>query len=72
MNQQALGLALRTFVVVAITAMTVSSLLLVYYAADVFLLGFAGILVAIFLRSLSDWLSAHTPFPGAFRWQSSC
>ena len=60
MNQRLLDSALRTLVVVGITALIVSSLLLVYYAADVFLLGFAGILLAIFLRSLSGWLNAHT------------
>lgn len=35
--------------------------LLLWFALDVFLLAFAGILLAIFLRSLSDGLSEHTP-----------
>lgn len=40
-------------------------LLLLWYAADVFLLIFTSILVAIFLRGLSEWLSKFVPLsPG--------
>jgi predicted PurR-regulated permease PerM len=52
--------AIRTLVVVGITALTASLLLLAYYVKEVVLLGFAGILLAIFLRSVSDWLSSFT------------
>src|SRR3954452_21074831 len=34
---------------------------LLWFGADLFLLLFTGILLAIFLRSLSDWVNAHTP-----------
>lgn len=41
------------------------ALLLVGATAEIFLLFFAGILFAIFLRSLSDWVSQHSPLsPG--------
>ncbi|MDQ3623789.1 MAG: AI-2E family transporter [Verrucomicrobiota bacterium] len=34
---------------------------LLWFGAQVFLLLFAGILFAVFLRNLSDWLAGHTP-----------
>lgn len=37
---------------------------LVWYAIDVALLAFAGILLAIFLRGMSDWLATHAPLTG--------
>lgn len=51
----------RVLLATGITAFVILVALLLWYAVDVFLLAFAGILVAIFLRSLSDWLSEHTP-----------
>lgn len=36
-------------------------LLLLWYGSNVLLLVFAGLLLAVFLRSLSDWVSRHTP-----------
>lgn len=37
-------------------------LLFVWYSVNVLLLFFAGVLLAVFLRSLSDWLSRHVTF----------
>ena len=42
------------------------ALLLLWYAADVLLLAFAGVLLAIFLRGLSDLVSEHTPVPAGW------
>ena len=46
--------------------LVVSLFLLLWYTVDVFLLIFAGILLAIFLRALSDWLSEHSPLSGGW------
>ncbi|MBI3802693.1 MAG: AI-2E family transporter [Nitrospirae bacterium] len=53
--------ARKTLVAVGITAAVVILLLLIGAAADVLLLIFAGILLAVLLRSLSDWIASHTP-----------
>jgi predicted PurR-regulated permease PerM len=53
----------RTFVVVGIVAAVLLGLWLLWYAAAVFLLIFAGILVGVLLSSLSNVLSKHTPIP---------
>jgi predicted PurR-regulated permease PerM len=50
----------RTFIVVGIVAAVAVLLGLLWYAADVLLLVFAGILLAAFLRGLSDPLSKYT------------
>jgi predicted PurR-regulated permease PerM len=50
----------RTLSAVAIAAVLVLGLALLWAVADVFLLIFAGVLVAVFLRGLSQWLSSHT------------
>ncbi len=50
----------HTFVVVAIVLSVATVLGLIWYAADVFLLIFAGVLLAVFLRGLSDPLSKNT------------
>jgi predicted PurR-regulated permease PerM len=55
------SLTQRTWVVVGIIAAVVLGLWLLWYAADVFLLIFAGVLVAVFLYNLSTLLSTHTP-----------
>ena len=48
-------------------ALSVAAMLFVlWYAADVLLLVFAGVLLAVFLRSLSGWLSRRTPLSGAW------
>jgi hypothetical protein len=53
-------LAVRTLVVLGLTALVAAALLLAGYASDVLLLGFAGILLAIFLRATSARLSETT------------
>jgi predicted PurR-regulated permease PerM len=47
--------------VIITAAVAVILSLLLWYALDVFLLAFAGVLLSIFLRSLSDPLSKYTP-----------
>jgi len=51
----------RALIVVGLAFLAVSLLLLLWYTARVFLLGFAGVLFAVFLRSLSRALADHTP-----------
>jgi predicted PurR-regulated permease PerM len=53
--------ARQTLIAVGITAAVVIALSLMVIAPDVFLLVFSGILLAVLLRSLSDWIAAHTP-----------
>lgn len=54
-------LAHATLVVVGIAVAILVVLFLLRAAAGVLLIVFAGVLFAILLRSLSDWLAAHTP-----------
>jgi predicted PurR-regulated permease PerM len=51
----------RMLIGVGVIASIASLLLILWYAVDVLLLAFAGILIAIFLRGLSDWLSERLP-----------
>ncbi len=66
MDQGQNGFARRVLTALGIAALFAALLLLVWAAADVLLLAFAGILLAVFLRGLSDWLAEHTPLSG--RW----
>lgn len=50
----------RTLTVVGITTFVVLAILLVVYAIDALLLAFAAILLAVFFRGLSSWLSERT------------
>jgi predicted PurR-regulated permease PerM len=50
----------RTLTVVGIVTFVVLAILLVVYAVDALLLAFAAILLAIFFRGLSSWLSERT------------
>jgi predicted PurR-regulated permease PerM len=50
----------RVWIVISVILGTCAILSLLWIGADVFLVLFAGILLAIFLRSLSDWVCAHT------------
>lgn len=52
----------RVLIRAAIYTAIVLILLLVWYTLDMLLLVFAGILLAVFLRGLSDWIAARTPF----------
>ena len=54
-------LARRALVVVGVTAAIVVLLLFLWYARDVLLLAFAGVLLAVVLRRLATWVSSHTP-----------
>lgn len=56
----------RVFTSVVIVALVLLLLLLLWYAMDVLLLGFAGVLVAIFLRGVSDWVSGRTHLSGGW------
>jgi predicted PurR-regulated permease PerM len=52
--------AQRALVYVAIAVAVVIVLVLIWYAIDVVLLAFIGVLLAILLRAPADWLSART------------
>lgn len=58
--------ARRSLVAVAVAAAVVVVLLFLWYARDLLLLGFAGVLLAIFLRRLASWVAGHTPLSA--RW----
>jgi len=51
---------------VGVAAAVVVLLLFVWYARDVLLLAFAGVLLAVFLRRLACWISARTPIPASW------
>src|SRR5919201_2047410 len=51
----------ETRVIVGVTALVLFLGVVLWYAADLFLLVFAGALLAVFLRGLSDGLSRYTP-----------
>jgi predicted PurR-regulated permease PerM len=51
----------ETVVILGITALALLLGMVLWYAVDLFLLVFAGVLFAVFLRGLSDELSQHTP-----------
>jgi predicted PurR-regulated permease PerM len=53
--------ARRTLASTGVVAAVVILLLFVWYARDVLLLAFAGILVGVFLRRLATWVSDRTP-----------
>ncbi len=53
----------RVLVALSIGIVLVALVILVWYVANVLLLLFAGILVAILLRTFADWLSAATRLP---------
>lgn len=55
------GVARRVLVTVGVTAAVVVLLLFLWYARDVLLLAFAGVLLAVFLRRLATWVADHTP-----------
>jgi predicted PurR-regulated permease PerM len=59
------GLVHRALIVIGVAVAIVVLLVLLWYIADVLLLAFAGILLAILLRTPADWLSRNTPLsPG--------
>jgi predicted PurR-regulated permease PerM len=62
-QNQSLSFARRTMIVVGIVAAVVIVALLLVYAADVALLAFAGILLAVLFRGMAADLSAWTGLP---------
>jgi predicted PurR-regulated permease PerM len=57
--------ARRALVAAAVVAAVVVALLFLWYARDVLLLVFAGVLVSVFLRRLATLLSDRTPLPSS-------
>lgn len=55
--------ARRVLVTLGLGAVVLLALLLVWHARDVLLLAFAGVLLALFLRTPASWLSERTPLP---------
>lgn len=53
--------ATRVLIIIALVTAVVLLLALLYFAFQIFLVFFAAILFAVFLSSLSAWLSQHTP-----------
>ena len=53
--------ARRVLILVGIVTAVALLLLLLWQATEVILLVFAGLLVALFLRGISDWINRHTP-----------
>ncbi len=51
----------RVLIVIGLIALSVIFFGLLWYGAEIILLVFAGLLLAIFLRSLGDFLNSHTP-----------
>lgn len=56
----------RTVLVVSLTIFTGLALALIWYASDVLLVLFAGILLAVLLRAPTNWLTQHTPVSEGF------
>ncbi|EEF61454.1 AI-2E family transporter [Pedosphaera parvula] len=50
----------RVWIVISCVLGTAIILLLIWFGADILLLLFTGILLAIFLRTLSNWIQEHT------------
>jgi hypothetical protein len=60
------GLARRVLVTTGVVAAIVLLLVFFWVAVDVFLLVFGGILLAVFLCGLRDWVSEYTPLSGGW------
>ena len=60
------GFARRMLEMVAIALVILLAAALLWYAVDVLLLVFAGILIGILLRAPSDWLSERTGLPAGW------
>ena len=53
----------HAIVTASIAALAVAGLALIWYGADVLLLVFTGILIALLLRGIADWVAERTPIP---------
>ena len=51
----------RVLIVIGLVVLSVLILSVLWLGLEIFLLVFAGLLLAIFLRSLSGFISRHTP-----------
>ena len=60
------GLARRALTATAVVVAVVLVLMMIGYAAHVFLLAFAGVLIAVLLRGLADRLTAWTRLPSGW------
>ncbi len=60
------GFVERVLTVLGLTALFVAAALLLVFAVDVFLLAFAGLLLAVFLRGLAGLVSRWTPLEGGW------
>lgn len=58
--------AVRAAIALAIAAVVVAAVFLLWWVRQVVLLAFAGILLSVFLHALGDWLSHHTRL--SYRW----
>jgi predicted PurR-regulated permease PerM len=50
----------RSLIIVALVALAVVLLMLLWYAGRIFLMAFAGLLLAVFLRMLTEWVGRAT------------
>lgn len=62
-DRSTLSFTRRALLAAGVVALVTLLLLLLWYAVDVLLLAFAGVLLAVFLRSLSGWLAGKTKLP---------
>jgi predicted PurR-regulated permease PerM len=60
------GFVRRVMIVVGIALAGVALLAIVVLGIEVFLVAFAGVLLAVFLRALADLVSRYTPLPEAW------
>ena len=56
----------RALIAVSLASVAVVVFLLLWQAADVFVLLFAGVLLAVVLRGAADWLARRTGLPGGW------
>lgn len=59
-NKRDATFAHRLLMTLLIIILTVAFLCTLYYAIDIFLLMFAGVLFAVFLSSMAQWMTQHT------------
>ena len=59
-SSPSISFARRALITVGLVTLAVLIFSIVWYAIDVFLVAFAGVLLAVALRGLSDWVRRHT------------
>lgn len=65
-SPQERALTHRTLIIIGIAVSAVVALALLWYLIDVLLLVFAGVLLAVIIRTPAGWLSTHTPLPSGW------